>query len=551
MRKHFGEAVKRGIGVFCSLTICFSYRLPAYSWNGGDNCIWKTEENSKSYWYEQGVRQGTYSDPKGVLGDDGKVRGREIYDSASDGWYWLDSLYNGAKAVNKEVWMPYIYQNEANWDEDQINSAAAGCGEMREQVAEAIRNHGNRASGKWGKWVRYDENGAMIKGWYKVQGDDCKYYPSQIGNVYYYDDITGLMAKGSICIDGIQYHFNETTGVLDSGNEPNIFGGYSNNDGNTDYSGGGNDSSKNRDDQSGNNSKNDYNNRDNRYSGGDSGNNSDGSNGRNISNDGGENNNTGGENNNTGNNGGSGGSNNEGGDQSISGCSVGDIVTFGSYEQDNNDSNGSEAIEWKVLAVNNSQALLVSRYVLDCQPYNSQLVSEIYWETCSVRSWLNQMFYNTAFNSTQQSKIVSSTLTNSGTTSGVMFGGASGGNNTVDKVFLLSLDEIRTYYTANRWIAAEKSGYYQNLMTGATSYAISQGVSTGTISQSSYNSKYSHYGYGTECMSLSSAEWWLRSPGTSQYNAAFTGKDGLAGETNCEFINYYKGIRPAIWVNLN
>ncbi len=53
----------------------------------------RTGYDGKSYWYEDGVRQGTYDDPKGVLGD-GVVRGREIYDPATDAWYWLDSVYN-------------------------------------------------------------------------------------------------------------------------------------------------------------------------------------------------------------------------------------------------------------------------------------------------------------------------------------------------------------------------------------------------------------------------------------------------------------------------
>jgi len=159
-----------------------------------------------NYWYENGIKQGTYDDPKGVIGD-GTVRGREIYDPVSDGWYWLDSVYDGARAVNKEVWMPYIYQDEAKWEQDEIRFNAEASGDMAEQVIREINN-------RTGKWVRYDENGKMYKGWYKVEGAQAAIYPDQVGNTYYYDHRTGLMAKGEVEIDGVVYYFDEITGVL-------------------------------------------------------------------------------------------------------------------------------------------------------------------------------------------------------------------------------------------------------------------------------------------------------------------------------------------------
>lgn len=158
------------------------------------------------FWYENNERQGTESDSQGVLGD-GTVRGREIYDPKSDGWYWLDAVYDGAKAVNKEVWMPYIYQGNDSWDDAEIEMNAANSGDMKNQVIKAIKERS-------GKWVRYDANGKMYKGWYTVQGSDATLYPSQAGNTYYYDPKTGLMAKGSVTIDGKQYYFDEKTGAL-------------------------------------------------------------------------------------------------------------------------------------------------------------------------------------------------------------------------------------------------------------------------------------------------------------------------------------------------
>ena len=147
-----------------------------------------------------------YDDEQGVLGD-GTVRGREIYDPDSDGWYWLDSVYDGAKATSKEVWMPYIYQNEKEWEYDEIAMNAGNSGDMADQVIQAIQE-------RTGKWVRYDANGKMWKGWYTVDKNEAKIYPDQAGNTYYYDKMTGLMAKGYVTIDGEVYHFDETTGVL-------------------------------------------------------------------------------------------------------------------------------------------------------------------------------------------------------------------------------------------------------------------------------------------------------------------------------------------------
>lgn len=166
---------------------------------------WETI-NGKSYWYENSVKQGTYTDPKGVMGD-GTVRGREIYDPGTNGWYWLDACYEGAKAINKEVWMPYIYQGNDNWDDAEIEMNANNSHDMKNQVIKAIKERS-------GKWVRYDAEGKMYKSWYTVTGADSFIYPTQVGNTYYYDPMTGLMAKGNVKIDGITYHFDEITGVL-------------------------------------------------------------------------------------------------------------------------------------------------------------------------------------------------------------------------------------------------------------------------------------------------------------------------------------------------
>lgn len=143
------------------------------------NLVWKFGEDDKLYWYENNKRQGVYGDAKNIWDNIyGIERGREIYDPLTDAWYWLDAVYDGAIAINKEVWVPYIFQDEEPGSTD-------------------------------GKWVRYDNSGQMIKGWYK-QGNEF----------YYYDLITGAMYKGNKTIKGTNYYFDEITGVvIFSGND--------------------------------------------------------------------------------------------------------------------------------------------------------------------------------------------------------------------------------------------------------------------------------------------------------------------------------------------
>lgn len=148
--------VKQTSGV---TTAAVNFNGKDYTAKYGEKNGW-VEENGKKYWYENGVKQGTTG------------RGKEIYDPDSDAWYWLDAVQGGAMTVNKDV-----YQESA--------------------------------AGQWadkpdgtGKWVRYDENGHMVKGWQTTDK-----------GTYYFDLITGAMAKGAGDIDGVPCAFDEYTGI--------------------------------------------------------------------------------------------------------------------------------------------------------------------------------------------------------------------------------------------------------------------------------------------------------------------------------------------------
>ncbi len=147
---------------------------------------------------------------------DGTERGKEIYDPVSDGWYWLDAVYDGAKAEGKEVFMPYIYGNENELDPETKADLAYESNTAEENIEHAKLGYQIKMAmlNGTGKWVRYDENGKMLKGWVRIEGALEEKYPGQAGNVYYYDRRTGVMAKGIVEIDGKHYEFDRTFGTL-------------------------------------------------------------------------------------------------------------------------------------------------------------------------------------------------------------------------------------------------------------------------------------------------------------------------------------------------
>ena len=180
---------------------------------------------------------------------------------------------------------------------------------------------------------------------------------------------------------------------------------------------------------------------------------------------------------------------------------IGDIISYGSYEQDNNYANGKEPIEWMILDKDGNNYLLISRYALDSQSYNNN-AGNVTWSTCSLRSWLNDSFINEAFTQKEQDDIIPHL-----------------GYGTNDKVFCLSGFEANNYLPN----ATDKK-------TSATAYAQSRG-------------SYQENG---------ACGWWLRGRGESFDVAARVNIYGEiltcdSSEGGVERKDY--SVRPAIWVN--
>ncbi len=122
----------------------------------------------------------------------------------------------------------------------------------------------------------------------------------------------------------------------------------------------------------------------------------------------------------------------------FSNVNKGDTIKFGTYEQDY-PVNGKDPIEWVVLDKTKSGIVVMSKYALDCLPYNTEW-TDVTWETCTLRKWLNEKFYNAAFNKTEKAMIRKTTVHNNENG----YYETDGGKDTKDKVFLLSIDDLLT-----------------------------------------------------------------------------------------------------------
>ena len=80
---------------------------------------------------------------------------------------------------------------------------------------------------------------------------------------------------------------------------------------------------------------------------------------------------------------------------------VGGTVRFGHFEQDNDSANGPEPIEWVVLEVQESRALLITRYAIDYRKLHKTGES-VEWKTCDLRAWLNTEFPELAFTASER-----------------------------------------------------------------------------------------------------------------------------------------------------
>ena len=189
---------------------------------------------------------------------------------------------------------------------------------------------------------------------------------------------------------------------------------------------------------------------------------------------------------------------------SFKNAKVGDYVKFGNYPQT---SEGEEKpIEWQVLAKEGNKMLVFSKYGLDAKRFDDDSND---WADSEIRQWLNNDFYNKAFNGNEKKSINLSNLSDVGTS---------------DNVFLLSEEEAEKYFAND-----------EERKCKATEYAVRKGA---LVYDGSYGGE-AGYSY-----------WWLRSPHPyDSIDVYYVDNDG--GVVNFSSVDCDGGlVRPALWINL-
>ena len=195
---------------------------------------------------------------------------------------------------------------------------------------------------------------------------------------------------------------------------------------------------------------------------------------------------------------------------------VGNVIRLGTYEQDGDSGNGTEALEWIVLDYDAeaNKSLIITRYTIDSVVYKDSY-GAVTWEASDARKWLNRDFLNKAFKGNELGMILESDIE---TPNNIRYN-TKGGNITADKVFLLSDEEFNKYLKDTE----NATGY-------TTQYARDNGVQSGPIS-------------GTSVC-------WLRSPGES---LVYVSTISYVGELNSMGVYSYSascGVRPAMWISV-
>ncbi len=196
---------------------------------------------------------------------------------------------------------------------------------------------------------------------------------------------------------------------------------------------------------------------------------------------------------------------------------VGSIVTFGKYYRS---SGVKDDIEWVILAVNENESLLLSRYAIDARPYNENY-GMTWWPQCDLQYWLNNDFMKAAFSKEEeQPRILRQHNPNDESQGNPSWPGTGTVEVSKEYIFLLSYAEVEEYLTDSDYLKCTP-----------TSYARSRGAD-----------QYSGSG-----KNQGNCWWWLRSPGSTNFNAACVRYDGSVIDFRAE--TKQGGIRPCIWIN--
>lgn len=192
---------------------------------------------------------------------------------------------------------------------------------------------------------------------------------------------------------------------------------------------------------------------------------------------------------------------------------VGDVLSLGSYEQDDNESDGKEPIEWLVIAKEGDKVLLLSRYALDQVAFHEEYAF-VGWDGSDLRSWLNGSFLETAFNEAEQAKILPTAIPAAYNPYTML----ELGEETEDRIFVPDVAEAEEYIIETADFAK----------VTPTAYAAARGV----------------YVYKN-----GNCYFWLRSPGDYKAHTACVNEFGKLAVKK-DVCDAFVAVRPAMWVSL-
>ena len=195
---------------------------------------------------------------------------------------------------------------------------------------------------------------------------------------------------------------------------------------------------------------------------------------------------------------------------------IGDKVKFGGYD-------------WLVLDIKDGAALIITEYIIQKRSYHNKY-KDITWAECSLREYLNGEFYS-HFSEADKQQIIPIVNTNLDN----QWYGTNGGQDTEDRIFLLSLDEVACKYF---------------------------GDSSAKLYSPKKNQRYWFERKDENNHRRGAAKdglwwYWLRSPGRVGVKAVYVWPDGNIGiqgnnilKGNIADGECMGGVRPALWLKL-
>ena len=220
-----------------------------------------------------------------------------------------------------------------------------------------------------------------------------------------------------------------------------------------------------------------------------------------------------------------------------------DSFPFGSYPQDDVSGKKNQPIEWVVLEKDEKEkkALVMSKYIIDNIQYNEDR-EDVVWEKCSLRTWLNDTFYNKAFTQMEKGMILETDLSNDDNVEYLTLGG----KDTKDYIFALSVEEAHKYFDiteseeSDRAIAsygtwfARQGKYKVNEKRVRNHLMVMRDDEFADTTEWEWG-KNNHY-------------YWLRSSGSMQDNAAVINPIGNIDTKGIQVGRDYIGVRPCMWI---